>query len=347
MKRHIIFSAILALTATQVVLAQSSATLYGTIDMGYSVGNNGLYEGQDNGINSKFQQWGNGRTTSVWGLTGMEDLGHGNKIYFTLESAFNPESGANDDDDRFFGEAAYIGFESKFGSLQAGRQSTVHSNILSEFDVSGAPNLTSALGNAGISGDAQKMTDDYVSTLDSALIYISPNFSGFSFQAGLALKNDDFLQEGEHGKNLYTLGLTYEWQGLLIGASFESKPVDSTLYEASSSWGVGAKYDFGSFIVAASYFDNHNDYDGKGFSLGVSVPFNAFEFGAQVAYNRDALAYETDDKVKPLAWELYATYSLSNRTQLYAQYGGMDSDAQKFNNAARKYSAGFGIIHNF
>ena len=348
-KQGIILASSILLAASHAAAAQSSVTLYGTIDLGYSVGNNGYYEGEG-GRDSKFQQWGNAKSTSVWGLTGTEDLGGGNKVYFQLESELNPETGEGGD--TLFGEAAYIGFSGAFGSIQAGRQNTVSSNIMSEFDVSGAPTLTFSLGNAGVSGDSQKLLGDFYSHTDSALVYISPDFSGFSFQAGLVLKNDDVLGVGGGApvltaKNIYTLGATYEIGGLMVGASFESKPLDIQGIDISSSWGLGAKYDFGSFLVSASYFDNHFKVDGRGFSLGVSVPIDAFEVGAQIAYNTKAYSPVDGEKIKPFAWELFATYSLSQRTQLYAQYGGMDSDAKEFNEASRKYSAGIGIIHSF
>lgn len=356
MKKSVIALSIFSMF-TSVAIAQSSATLYGVLDVGYGLGNQGIYEGSTTG-KGKFQQWGNSKVTSVWGLKGAEDLGNGMKVYFQLESEIDPENG----DSGSFGEAAFVGVSGNFGAIQVGRQSTVSSNIMSEFDVSGAPTLTSSLGNAGISGDAQRFADDTYSHADSVIAYVSPEWSGFSFQAAVILKNDDVFAAGADAKNLYTLGALYNIGGLTLGATFESKPMSGV----SASWGLGAKYDFGSFVVAASYFDNHRKEDGRGFSLGVSVPIGAFEFGAQIAYNSDAIngvkphygwvpngsswevyTVDIDNKIKPFAWELFATYDLSKRTQLYAQYGGINNDAKQYNSAERKYSASIGIIHRF
>lgn len=340
MKKSFIAISALSLFAGS-ALAQSNLTLYGTLDLGYGVGNNGIYEGQA-GNESKFQQWGNSRDASVWGLKGSEDLGNGNKVYFQLESEIDPENGASNGFDR----VSIIGFSGAFGSLQAGRQNTISSNIMTEFDVSGTPGLTSSLGNAAVSGNVQRFMNDTYERVDSALAYTSPNFNGFEFQAGFVLKNNDIFGYGAAGleaKNIYSLGATYQYLGLVIGAVLESKPVSAT--GVSSSWGVGAKYDFGKFLLSASYFDNHYKDDGKGFSIGATLPMDSFTFGAQIAYNHSA-RYAGND-VKPLAWELFTTYDLSNRTQLYVQYGGMNNDAKKFNEAARKYSASFGMIHHF
>lgn len=354
--------------------AQSSVTLYGLVDVGYAVGNGGIYEGGA-GRDSKFQQWGNARSTSHWGLKGTEDLGNGNKVYFQLEQEFNPENGKDEDG---FNNAAYVGISGNWGALQAGRQSTVSSNIMIEFDVSGAPVLTSSLGNAGISGDSQRFGTETFSKADSVLAYISPEFSGFQLQAAVILKNDDAFGFAQDSKNIFTLGALYNYGGLTVGAVFESKPGKIANQKVSSSWGLGAKYDFGTFLISGSYFDNHLKSDGRGFSLGVSIPVNAFEFGAQIAYNTKAykgtenvygwgytgsfgagynpwdsnnyafgVVDTRDKKVKPFAWELYALYNMSKRTQLYAQVGGTNNDAKMYNDATRKYSAGFGLIHSF
>lgn len=342
MKFKMITCALIGAGISSMALAQSSATLYGKLDVGYGIGNGGIYEGNE-GRDSKFQQWGNSRSTSVWGLKGNEDLGNGLNVYFNLESEINPENGEHGD--TLFSQAAYIGIEGGFGAIQAGRQTTVSSNIMGEFDVSGAPGLTSSLGNAGVSGDAQRFIDGTYDRLDSMLLYVSPDFSGFQLQAAVTLKNDDILGLGSDGKNLYSVGAQYTYGDFTIGAVYESKPFD--MDGVSSSWGIGAKYDFGTFLVSASYFDNHVKDDGRGFALGVSAPIGAFEVGAQIAYNTKAYSQIDGEKIKPLAWELFTTYDLSRRTQFYVQYGGMNNDAKEYNLASRKYSASFGIIHSF
>lgn len=349
MKKSLIALAVLGAFAGAAA-AQSSATLYGKIDMGYGIGNTGSYEGKK-GVDSKFQQWGNSNSTSRWGLKGQEDLGNGTAVYFNLESKIDPENGSTGS--KLFDRAAIVGFKGGFGAIQAGRQTTVMNNVLGQFDVSGSPNLTSSLGNAGLSAISQRTTGitatgNNYSRFDSALAYVSPNFSGFAFQAAVVLKNDDILARGANAKTVYTLGASYKWSGLTVGAAYESKLWDND-NDMKGSWGVGAKYDFTSFLISAGYFDNHLKADGRGFYVGAAVPFGAFTVGAQYAYNasaRDAAG----DKYKPQAWELFAKYKLSDRTQLYAQYGGINSKAEQFNaigDEGRKYSASFGVIHNF
>ncbi|MGL4667855.1 MAG: porin [Saezia sp.] len=328
MKKSLIALAVLGAFAGAAA-AQSSATLYGKIDMGYGIGNGGGYEGSQ-GDDSKFQQWGNSNSTSRWGLKGQEDLGNGTAVYFQLESKISPETGSTGSN--LFDRAAYVGIKGGFGAIQAGRQNTVINNVLGQYDITGSPNITSSLGNVGISAISQSLGATNYTRLDSAIAYVSPNFSGFSFQGAAVLKNDAVF-----AKTVYTVGASYANGPFSIGAAFESKPADGM----SSSWGIGAKVNMTSFVISGGYFDNHMDGDGKGFYLGAALPINAFTIGAQVAMNTDA----GDDD--PLAFELFAKYKLSDRTQLYAQTGMLNKDAERWMGASRKYSASLGIIHNF
>lgn len=366
MKKSLIALAVLGSFAGAAA-AQSTATLYGLIDVGYGVGNGGSYEG-NSGRDSKFQQWGNSNSTSRWGLKGSEDLGNGTKVYFELEQGFNPESGK---DKGGFDRSAFVGISGSFGAVQAGRQKHIMNRVLGQFDLSGSPNLTSSLGNAGISAISENggYSQDNYSRVNSALAYVSPNFSGFQFQGAFILKNDQIA--GANSKNIYTLGATYNYGGFTVGAAYESKLADGM----SGAWGLGLKYDFGSFVVSGGYLDNHRKDDGKGFYLGFAVPINAFEFGATVAYNTKAykgtesgtdyiynggwggnvtdpnnylaFPWTQDKKVKPLAAELYGKYKLSKRSQFYMQAGWINSDAKDYQGASRKYSASVGLIHSF
>ena len=410
MKKKAIALGVLAVLAGTAA-AQSNLTLYGKIDVGYGVSNGGKAEGAP-GHEGKFQQWGGARNTSRWGIKGSEDLGNGLKAYFGLEQGFQPESGKPMRDG--FDRGAYVGLSGGFGSIQAGRQNTVMYNVLGQFDVSGTPGLTSATVNSGLSAITQALGygrqvefdawgnphvvdgsgfGNSLTRADSVLAYISPDFSGFSFQAAVILKNDNAfaidnsvaypdpvwgmtLPRYAQAKNMYSVGATYTHGGLTVAAAYESKPFSSPGTSIGASWGLAAKYDFGSFQLAGGYFDNHYESDGKGFYMSVKVPVGALTLGAQVGYNTDAVAglesqytwapntgvsgaglwdinnwsaYQsyTDKEVKPVAWELFALYNLSKRTQLYVQYGGINNDAKAYLAASRKYSFGLGMIHDF
>jgi len=100
--------------------AQSSVTLYGTIDTSITYIHHAA--GGDN-------QWSLGNSANGnlsgtrWGLKGAEDLGGGLKAIFQLENGFNPSNGALGQGGRIFGRQAFVGLSSEqYGSLTLGRQ---------------------------------------------------------------------------------------------------------------------------------------------------------------------------------------------------------------------------------
>ena len=123
--------AILALAATGAAFAQSNVTLYGNLDQTlYHASNSGK---SVNATNS------NGGTTSLWGLTGKEDLGNGLSVQFDLKSevtlatgqasstssGVNTAAGTTDNNNSntgFFNRGAWVGLNSGIGSFKLGRQ---------------------------------------------------------------------------------------------------------------------------------------------------------------------------------------------------------------------------------
>jgi predicted porin len=108
------------LGAVGVAHAQTSVTLYGTIDTSITYVNHAA--GNEN-------LWALGNSSagnlsgSRWGLKGAEDLGGGLKAIFQLESGFNPSTGKLGQDGRLFGRQAYVGLTAEqYGSLTLGRQ---------------------------------------------------------------------------------------------------------------------------------------------------------------------------------------------------------------------------------
>ena len=100
--------------------AQSSVTLYGTIDTSITYVHHAA--GSDN-------LWALGNSSSGnlsgsrWGLKGAEDLGGGLKAIFQLENGFNPSTGQSGQGGRMFGRQAFVGLSSEqLGALTLGRQ---------------------------------------------------------------------------------------------------------------------------------------------------------------------------------------------------------------------------------
>jgi len=103
--------------------AQSSVTLYGLIDAGFTYVNNEAASNVAKGSAAAFRLSSGNINGSRWGLRGTEDLGGGMKAIFTLESGFSMGDGSALQGGREFGRQAYAGISTaQFGTVTLGRQ---------------------------------------------------------------------------------------------------------------------------------------------------------------------------------------------------------------------------------
>jgi predicted porin len=99
--------------------AQSSVTLYGTVDAGLVYTNNQqttLADGSTNG-HANYQLAGGNLVPSRWGLMGTEDIGGGTTVNFTLENSFLIGNGAMLQSNTLFNRNAWVGLNnSSYGA---------------------------------------------------------------------------------------------------------------------------------------------------------------------------------------------------------------------------------------
>lgn len=128
----------LASTCATAALAQSSLTIYGTLDLSADA----VHKSQGNVQGTAFGLSGstpvpnsiaapkqntnrlsNSLTAqSHFGLKGVEDLGGGWQGKFQLESSIVPDTGSIGTDGRFFGRQAWVGLTTPAGEFRLGRQ---------------------------------------------------------------------------------------------------------------------------------------------------------------------------------------------------------------------------------
>jgi general bacterial porin, GBP family len=108
MKKTLIVAAVAASFATA-ANAQSSVTLYGLIDAGFTYVNNEVATNTAKGSAAAFRMTSGNINGSRWGLRGTEDLGGGMKAIFTLENGFNLNNGTLGQGGRQFGRQAFVG----------------------------------------------------------------------------------------------------------------------------------------------------------------------------------------------------------------------------------------------
>ncbi len=343
MKKSLIALAVLGAFAGA-ASAQSSVTLYGTLDVGVS-----KQTGLDLtafGVNgSSFH------TPSRWGIKGTEDLGNGLSAIFDLQtsgiglgngsmgqtkvcvnatavpatatSPALPCTQASVQSSAYFGREAYVGLKGGFGTVKAGLDASVATygfaglnlNDISTSDAAGAVGIEPVVWYGASRRPA------YVS-------YTSPNMAGLDVMIGYTLKGtmEDVL--AIHDKASTQARVNYAAGPLSVAVVVET----ARNAASETAYGVGAKYALGMADVTLRYVKSPNGTD-KGLSGGVAGKFGATTAGLQLARNSDT---------KDMGVELFANYALSKRTTLYADFLRVRKDVGDDTN-----KLGVGVQHNF
>jgi predicted porin len=156
--------------------AQSSVTLYGIVDAGIGYQSSGTSLGKTSGGASSVKMVQGIWAGSRFGFKGSEELGGGTRAIFQLEEGFNAANGAMSTSGMMFSRSAYVGLANRdYGSLTAGRQYAPYYMLLAPYSPTNW--LTGAYG--AHPGDLDGM--DTIYRINNALVYTSPNLSGFTF----------------------------------------------------------------------------------------------------------------------------------------------------------------------
>jgi GBP family porin len=317
--------------------AQSSVTMYGIFDVNYQV-NDPKASGSSStsGINSG-HQFG-----SRFGVRGAEDLGGGLAAIFTLENGFSGDTGQLGQGGRLFGRQAWAGVRSNsFGSVVAGRVAIFGSGTGS-FDMFGT---TDPFGTGfGISSLGATFSSANALRVDNAVLWQSPNWSGFRAGAGYSFRVDggELAGSGNNASMIFT-GLNYSGGPIFASVTYDRVDVPNAP-DAQTHLQVGGVFDLKFMKLHAGYAkeDNQrvastvgttNGADASSYMVGLTVPFTKSLNVIGSYQNRNGKAvgtYEADRTV----WGIGAIYSLSNRSALYANYGSSDGKKSLNNSAA-------------
>lgn len=349
MQKKIIALAVAAL-ASGVAMAQSSVTVYGILDAGYSTwsGNSERATGVSNG----------GMSTSRLGFKGEEALGNGLKATFMLESTATVDGGSND---ASWGgnRQANVGLvHQNFGAVYVGLQQSL-SDLWA-----GAP--TEVMGNLSPRNLVGNTLGRFSSEKARGISYFSPIFSGLQVAVLVGDKQevDNYALAGKtDSQKYYQLGANY------VNGPFAAALTYATLSDAADSakdWTVGASYDFKVVKVFAGY-ERSSDVTSNAatgasttltsavrnqtnseWTVGVRVPVTtAGTVSASYAKNRND-ADDTDVN----AWLVGYDHMLSKRTTFYAAYMRISNDdgssiepSSRFHNT-NAFTSGLGEKYN-
>jgi predicted porin len=319
------------LASASSAFAQSSVQLYGQVDEW--VGAQKFPDGK-----SAAQVSGGGMSTSYWGLKGAEDLGNGYKAIFALEGFFLAQNGqyGRFTGDTMFSRNAYVGVESPYGTVTAGRLTTplfVSTILFNPFVDSyqfspmvwhtylGLGTFPTYSTDMGVTGD---------SGWSNAVSYSSPNFNGLTAQAMYALGNT----AGENGAKKWSGQVLYFHGPFAATAvyqyvNFNSVPGDLGSFDTSGVPGLksqsvaqaGVSYDMKFVKFYGQYMYTYNQQTISSWHVntgqgGVTVPAGPGSVMASYAYSRDGGGLNQTRQTASIGYD----YPLSKRTDVYAAY---------------------------
>jgi predicted porin len=282
MKKSLLALAVLGAFAG-VASAQSSVTLYGTVDL------NGRFvkaDGQDRRITESTD----GINSSQLGFRGVEDLGGGLKAGFNLLAGVNPDVGTANQNSKFFNRRSTVSLFTNLGEVRLGRDYTPTFWNLTIFDAFGTNGLGSSLNvRNGYGGTRQ----------DNTIGYFTPgNWGGFYGQfmagssdgatsgdrpvrylggrAGFAAGPFDFA--GAYSEAKYRAGFAAVSPGGGVGLLIPEG-------ETQKTWNVGGSWDFGFMKIMGLYDEEKiSDFKEQMASISGVIPFGQAEI--HVGYDR-------------------------------------------------------------
>lgn len=317
-KNSILLCSLLALGGA--ARAQSSVTLYGTVDASISYGKGS--------VSSLTQMSSGNLAASRWGIRGVEDLGGGLKAGFSLEAGFTTDNGlgqgTNIDNTPTgsrpgpaFNRLSYLSLShSNWGELRFGRDYVPQYLNMWVGDV---------FGNVGVGMAANyqvqtPLLGPTVLRASNMVTYITPSTLG-----GFALQASHYFGEnaGSDDGNGDAARLSYSRGPLVFGIAY-----GRTKYSvgAARERNVAASWDFGLARLMGSYtVDDNANVRGHGGAVGVEVPL-----GQPHVIKASYSNYKTNAAGSPSVnkFALGYVYTLSKRTALYATAAYVNNGGQ-------------------
>ena len=255
--------------------AQSSVTLYGTVDLA------GTYVKND-GSNKRLSLSQDGINSSQLGFRGIEDLGGGLKAGFNLLAGVNADTGTANG--KFWNRRSTVSLFSGAGELRLGRDYTPTFWNQTIFDPFGTNGIGSSLNPRQL----------YAGTrMDNTVGYFLPsNIGGFYGQAMVAAAEGG--TSGDRAARYYggRIGFAagpfdvsgaYSNERFAVGSAISSlqgggQVIGIAAGNSQKTWNVGGSYDFG-FLKLMGYYDHESipTASEKMFSVGAVIPFGQSE----------------------------------------------------------------------
>ena len=320
-KTNPIIAAVMALGLAGAAQAQSSLTIYGSIDE--------YFNHMTSSSGAKLNTLQDGKDLrSRLGFRGVEDLGGGLYSLFTLEAGFNPADGSRGQGGLAFGRQAFVGLGGDFGQLTIGRQYTPLFEHYGNFDP------LWGISNVNESG----FYLNYGTFRQNNAVRYAKSIAGVNFAALHGFGN---VSGSTSAGQLNGLQANYTAGPLLVGAAYQKFDVNSsasTNLGSTSNAMFGANYGFGPARVFFNYMNTKLNTGAKSdiATLGVNYEVTPL-VGLVGAYYNDKTKSTTNVDGSRNTLALGLTYTLSKRTMVYTY---VDRSKQNSGYSATAIAAG-------
>jgi len=378
--------AIAAMTAfAGAAQAQSSVTVYGIFDGGFNARTLDTKTSSTATATtvSNSDMSGNQAASSRIGFRGTEDLGGGLSATFNLEFGFEPGTGTlqtttlaqgNSQSDGV--RTSVVGLAHKeFGSINVGRQlSGIHGIVAG--NVNGGNNM---YGDVTYSSYTNQNTvagriSNQITRFEGAS-YSTPTIMGFSARADVGTNRANGAQtattNGQLGANILgqqesNSGFRVDYTFKEFGVSAATAKIQTTNGSVASVTGavtditvnaLQARYRGNGLVAEVTFANNKADiasvqqYRAGALKYGVSyaltptvTPFVQYGIGVSEATKGIT---NTNSANSTSAYQAGVFYSMSKRTNLYAQYGYQKTENKSTTASVEGKEIGVGILHTF
>lgn len=309
MKKNLIALAALA-GLSAMAQAQTNVMLFGTLDVAARYTKNGD-ENQTSLASS-------GNQKSRIGLRGTEDLGHGLRAGFWLESGLNVDTGKQADSERYWNRRATVSLMGSFGEVRLGRDTTPSYTGYSAYDVfdnSGVADTSKFVTKLGTNADTLTRADNMVS------YFLPSNIGGVQ---GLYGQVSVAAGEGTAGKKYYGGRLGYAAGPLDVSVSYGQttvSPLAGTNEDKYKLGSIAAAYDLklvklSGYLSQAKYADTKLNIANLGAAMPIGPGTAKLSYTYVDAKGTTAAGVVTDKNDASQVAVGYV-YDLSKRTALY------------------------------
>ncbi|WP_374603229.1 porin [Niveibacterium sp.] len=357
MQKKLIAVAIAGLAAAPAFAVDTSVTLYGLVDAGYS------WRG-DNYDSTKANRQGfdSGQLNgSRLGVRGVEEITPGLKGKFQIEAGVKADTGGSNQGGLAWGRQSWVGLDFGAAEVRFGRQYTPQFNMYAGY--------IDPFGLGGVAETNNVFT--HIAARANNAAYLTTPFFGDVFAveamytkaAGLNGAPADEQVGNKDNDRYYSIAPKLKLgKNVFLMANYSDRKVKGAP-ASIQSWDIGGVVDFGAAKISAAYAQpkdgtlppdaNGNKIKYNRFFVGATVPMGNFALLASYAYSKD----KNDLNEKAQQGGLGGTYNLSPRTTLYGIYGQIStSDEVKggyevadATNSGFGYKKGaqFGVRHTF